>query len=77
MSVVYEIRAGMYKAWSYAMSTTLVQIPALFVLAVAINIAAFAVGGWPWDNFLTFSVCIACTLMVFDNLAQLLALGVR
>jgi len=74
-SVVYEIRAGMYKAWSYAMSTTLVQIPALFILAVGINIAAFAVGGWPWDNFLTFSVTITCTLMVFDNLAQLLAVA--
>lgn len=74
-SVVYEIRAGMYKVWSYAMSTTLVQIPALFVLAVGINVAAFAVGDWPWDNFLTFSVNIACTLMVFDNMAQLLAVA--
>lgn len=74
-SVVYEIRAGMYKAWSYAASTSLVQVPALFVLAMCINVAAFAVGGWPWDNFITFSLTITATLMFFDNLAQLLAVA--
>ena len=32
-------------------------------------------GGWPWDNFITFTVTMTATLMVFDNLAQLLAVA--
>ena len=73
-SVMYEIRAGMYKAYSYVLSITLVQVPALIVLAAAINICAFAIGGWPFDNYLTSILVFAINLMVFDSLAQLLAI---
>ena len=76
-SVVYELRAGMYKIFSYVASTTLVQIPALFILSLAINLAAFAVGNWPWDNFITFAVTFAITLWVYDSLAQLLAVSFK
>ena len=76
-SVVYELRAGMYKIFSYVASTSLVQIPALFILSLAINLAAFAVGNWPWDNFITFAVQFAITLWVYDSLAQLLAVSFK
>merc|ERR1712216_844322 len=53
------------------------QIPALFILSLAINLAAFAVGNWPWDNFITFAVTFAITLWVYDSLAQLLAVSFK
>ena len=73
MSVMYEIRAGMYKARSYMLSVTLVQIPMLILLAIAINLCAFAIGGWAWEQFFTAILVFAINLMVFDSLAQLLA----
>ena len=73
LSVMYEIRAGMYKAVSYAMSTTLVQIPALILLSASIMVFAHLIGGWPFDEFLTTTLVFAINLMVFDSLAQLLA----
>ncbi|GMH57680.1 hypothetical protein TrLO_g2570 [Triparma laevis f. longispina] len=76
-SVMYEIRAGMYKAYSYALSTTLVQIPALIFLSACIMVCAFAIGGWPFDQFLTTVLVFAINLMVFDSLAQLLAVLLR
>jgi ABC-type multidrug transport system ATPase subunit len=76
-SVVYELRAGMYKIFSYVMSGGLVQIPALFVLSLVINLAAFAVGNWPWDNFMTFVVQFAITLWVYDSMAQLMAVSFK
>ena len=78
ISVVYElVRAGMYKIFSYVASGGLVQIPALFVLSLVINVAAFAVGNWPWDNFITFVVQFAITLWVYDSMAQLLAVSFK
>ena len=73
LSVVYEIRAGMYRVHSYVLSTSLVQIPALTVLSFAICVCCFGIGGWPWDNFISFVFQFACNLWVFDSLAQLLA----
>ena len=72
-SVVYELRAGMYQVWSYVVSTSLVQIPALFLLSVAVNVCCFGIGNWPWDYFLGYAVAFAITIWVFDSLAQLLA----
>merc|ERR1712216_318151 len=53
------------------------QIPALFILSLAIILAAFAVGNWPWDNFITFAVTFAITLWVYDSLAQLMAVSFK
>jgi len=72
-SVVYEIRAGMYRAFSYVLSTSLVQIPFLILLGIGINVCCFAIGGWPWDNFVTFVLMYSINLWAFDSLAQLLA----
>merc|ERR1719163_960922 len=73
VSVIYEIRAGMYKAWSYALSTSLVQIPALLVLSFSILVCAFAIGGWPFDNYVTSALVFMLHLWSFDSVAQLLA----
>ena len=72
-SVVSEIRAGMYRAFSYVLSTSLVQIPFLILLGFAISVCSFAIGGWPWDNFITFVLMYSINLWAFDSLAQLLA----
>ena len=71
-SVIFEIRNGMYRSLSYVLSTTIVQAPMLVLLSFAINVLVFAVGGWPWDNFVTFVLQYACNLFVFESLAQLL-----
>ena len=72
-SVIYEIRSGMYKPFSYVMSTTIVQIPMLILLSALILVVSFGIGGWPFDNFLTSVPVFAMNLMVFDSIAQLLA----
>ena len=73
LSVVNEIRAGMYRVYSYVLSTSLIQLPALVILAFIINVFSFAIGGWPWDNFITYVFLYSINLWVFDSLAQLLA----
>ena len=73
--VVHEMRNGMYRPLSYALSTAVVQAPMLLVLSFAINVLVFAVGGWPWDNFVTFVLQYACNLFVFESFAQLLAVA--
>ena len=74
-SVVHEIRNGMYRPLSYALSTTVVQAPMLLILSFAINVLVFAVGGWPWDNFVTFVLQYTCMLFVFESFAQLLVVA--
>jgi hypothetical protein len=74
-SVINEIRNGMYRPLSYAFSTTVVQAPMLLVLGFAVNVLVFAVGGWPWDNFVTFVLQYSCNLLVFESLAQLLVVA--
>jgi ABC-type multidrug transport system ATPase subunit len=71
-SVIFEIRNGMYRSLSYVLSTTVVQAPMMVALSFAINVVVFAVGGWPWDNFVTFVLQYAVNLFVFESLAQLL-----
>ena len=75
-SVVYELRAGMYKIF-HRRQRRLGADPALFVLSLVINLAAFAVGNWPWDNFITFVVTFAITLWVYDSFAQLMAVSFK
>lgn len=77
LSVVYEIRAGMYATYSYVLSTSFVQAPALFLLSVLINVCSFGIGGWPWDNFITFVLMYAINLWIFDSFGQLLAVVFR
>ena len=74
-SVIFEIRNGMYRSLSYVLSTAVVQVPMLLVLSFALNVLAFAVGGWPWDNFITFVLQYTCMLVVFESLAQLLVVA--
>jgi len=76
-SVIYEMRNGMYGAFSYVVSTTIVQIPCFIALSAAINVVSFAIGGWPFDNFLTFILVYAVNLVVYDSFAQLLAVLFR
>jgi len=73
-TAVAEMKAGMYRPISYAFSTGLVQLPMLFFLSLVTNVFCFAIGGWPWDNFITFVALYACNLLVFESLAQLLAI---
>jgi len=72
--VVYEIKNGMYRSGSYVASTTLVQLPLLLALALATCTVVFLVGNWPWDNFGSFVIAYAIQLLVFESLAQLLAI---
>jgi len=74
-SVIYEIRNGMYRPFSYALATTMVQVPMLLVLGFAINVLAFAVGGWPWHNFVTFVLQYTCSLLVFESFTQLIVVA--
>mmetsp|Transcript_56160 Transcript_56160/g.111487 ORF Transcript_56160/g.111487 Transcript_56160/m.111487 type:complete len:1121 (-) Transcript_56160:482-3844(-) len=76
-SVIYEMRNGMYRPMSYALSTTIVQIPALIILAFAINVVSFAIGGWPWDNFVFFVLEYSTSLFVFESFAQLLSVAFK
>ncbi len=74
-SVVHEIRNGMYRPLSYAFSTAVVQAPMLLALGFVINVLVFAVGGWPWDNFVTFVLQYTCMLFCFESFAQLLVVA--
>ena len=74
-SVIDEIRNGMYRPFSYTLATTIVQAPMLLILGFAINVLVFAVGGWPWDNFVTFVLQYTCNLFVFESLTQLIAVS--
>jgi len=71
-SVVQEIKAGMYRPISYAISTSMVQIPMLLLLSLLVTPLAFLIGGWPWDNFVTSVLLIGVNLWVYENLGQLL-----
>ena len=74
-SVIHEIRNGMYRPFSYALATTMVQVPMLLVLGFAINVLTFAVGGWPWHNFVTFVLQYTCSLLVFESFTQLIVVA--
>ena len=74
-SVIDEIRNGMYRPFSYTLATTIVQAPMLLILGFAINVLVFSVGGWPWDNFVTFVLQYTCNLFVFESLTQLIAVS--
>jgi len=72
-SVVHEMKSGMYRPHSYVISTTLIQVPFMILMSLLIMACAYAIGGWPWDNFISGMLIYACSLWVFESLAQLLA----
>jgi len=74
-TVKLEMRSGMYSALDYSVSTTLVQAPMLILLSFAVYIFAFAIGGWPWDNFLSFALQSALSLFAYEAFAQLVAVA--
>ena len=76
-NVVHEIRSGMYKPLTYVLSTGLVQIPMLLVLGFVICVFCFLIGGWPFDNYASFCLQYSANLLVFESLAQLLAVAFR
>jgi len=76
-TVIMEMKNRMYGPFSYAMATTVVQVPMLLLLSFAINVFAFLIGGWPWDNFVTYNLMYACNLLVFESMAQLLAVAFK
>jgi len=72
-SVVSEIQAGMYGVFSYVVSTSFVQIPMLLLLTVVTSVCAFAIGGWPWESFVSYVFQYAINMWVFESAGQLLA----
>jgi hypothetical protein len=47
-----------------------VQVPALFLLSIAINVCCFGVGNWPWEHFMSYVLAFAIMLWVYDSMAQ-------
>jgi len=45
----------------------------MLIFSISVNIVAFAIGGWPWDNFGSYILAYAVNLFVFDSLGQLFA----
>jgi len=69
-----EIKNGMFSPLAYIASNTLVQLPMMLLISLGACLPAFAVGGWPWDNFGTFVLAMACSLWGFECMAQFFSL---
>jgi len=76
-SIVLEMKNRMYGPISYALSTTVVQVPMLILLSTAILVFCFLIGGWPWDHFLNAVLLYSCNMFVFEAIAQLLAVAFK
>merc|ERR1719223_193058 len=61
-SVVHEMKSGMYRPHSYVISTTLIQVPFMILMSLLIMACAHAIGGCPWDNFISGMLTYACSL---------------
>jgi len=76
-NAVHEMKSGMYRPLHYVVSTTVVQIPFLFMLAIVVHVVSFAFGGWPWEHFFTYVVQAGMSFLIFESLAQLLAVTIQ
>lgn len=55
-------------------ATTLVQLPMMLAIAVCACVPGFAIGGFPWDNFITFVLAYAVNLFAFECIGQFCSL---
>ena len=73
-TVKMEMKNGLYSPLAYVLSNTLVQVPMMFAFAIFAALPAFAIGGWPWDNFVTFWLAYTASMWAFECLSQLMSL---
>lgn len=75
-AVTKEVRANNYRLASYIVAQTLVQIPLMVLLALSSTmISGFGVNGWSWKGFLGMETILVVTLLMYESLAQLLAVS--
>jgi ABC-type multidrug transport system ATPase subunit len=69
-----EMKTGAYGIFAYVVANTAVQLPMMFALALCACIPGYGLGGFPWDNFVTFWIAYALSLWAFECLGQACAL---
>jgi len=69
-----EMKNGLYSAISYIVANTAVQLPMMIGIAVCACVPGYALGGFPWDNFLTFVLAYALNMFAFECIGQFCSL---
>jgi len=72
-----EMKDGMYHPLAYVLAHLAIQIPMMFVLAVASLAPVFAMGDWPWSAFPLHMLVTAATLWAFESVAQVCSLFIH
>jgi len=69
-----EMKNGLYSTVAYIIGNTFVQLPMMLAIAVCACVPGFAIGGFPWDNFITFVLAYAVNLFAFECIGQFCSL---
>lgn len=67
-----EVKNGMVRPWPYLLANMVLQIPAIFFLAICgLSISGYAIGAWYGPNYLFMVIIFALVLWSFESVAQL------
>lgn len=69
-----EMKDGLYRPVSFILAQGLLEIPIIFLMAIAACVPAFVIGGWPFAAFGRYLASFASGIFAFDALAQLLSM---
>jgi len=75
VAVRREIKDGMYTVSSYALATSAIQIPMIFIMALTLLVpAVYPIAKWEGSKFGVVWLASGSTMLAFEYLAQLLSL---
>lgn len=67
-----QVKNGMVRPWPYLLANTLLQIPAIFLLAIcALSVSGYGIGAWYGANYILMVITFALVLWAFESMAQL------
>lgn len=67
-----EVKNGMVRPWPYLLANTVLQIPAIFFLAICgLSVSGYGIAAWYGPNYLLMIVMFALVLWAFESMAQL------
>ena len=75
-TILKETKNGMFSIYSYVLSAFILQLPAMFVLALfSVGIPGFAIIDFYAPNFLTIICLYACIYSSFESIARLFSVA--
>ena len=70
-----QVRSGMYSPLAFVLTTLVIELPIMFVHALALLLPAFAIGNWHFEAFVPCLLIWTALLWSWETIAQLASIA--